>query len=176
MPNWCECDLEINGKKEEVEKFMEEAKTENSILDGDVAIPYPWEYRLLDKYTHKDMSEMPEEIKKELTEKGYSLDKDGFNQGGYEWCIENWGTKWGIVDPSIVEEKEVYDEYVVTYTFRCAWSPPTPVIVKFGEMYPSLNFKMNYYEMGMQFQGVLAIENGEVIEDKAWEYDGERGG
>jgi hypothetical protein len=41
MPNWCECDLNISGSKEEVEKFLETVKTGGNVFDFNQIIPYP---------------------------------------------------------------------------------------------------------------------------------------
>ena len=39
MPNWCECDLYISGPKEELEKFLETVKSEESVFDFNRVIP-----------------------------------------------------------------------------------------------------------------------------------------
>src|SRR3954471_12802801 len=48
MPNWCECDLYITGPKEELEKFLETVKSEESVFDFNRVIPYPEHFRELD--------------------------------------------------------------------------------------------------------------------------------
>lgn len=41
MPNWCECDLYIEGPKEKVEAFLAAVKTEESIFDFNRIVPQP---------------------------------------------------------------------------------------------------------------------------------------
>ena len=41
---------------------------------------------------------MSEEDRKAYIDK-YGFPKDGYNQGGYQWCCDNWGTKWGSITP-----------------------------------------------------------------------------
>lgn len=46
----------------------------------------------------------------------------------YEWCINNWGTKWNAGDTVIIDTDTIH--------FHTAWSNPEPVIQKLAEMYP----------------------------------------
>ena len=82
-PNWCSNDLRIEGELKEVEKF----KKENVKLDFDKYIPYPKEF------TDKDKQASKNRVEKQTTINGKLDTTDGYNSGGYEWCIQNWGTK-----------------------------------------------------------------------------------
>ena len=46
----------------------------------------------------------------------------------YDWCCDNWGTKWNAYS----NEQEDED----TIIFETAWSNPEPVMLKLSEMYP----------------------------------------
>ena len=177
MPNWCECDLTVEGPVEEVKKFMEFARTGDNVLDHNKFVPYPKEFADADAAAAKWREENPDQ----LWTKG---PKDGFNNGGYEWCKNNWGTKWGIDRPKITETfgiEGVGVEYnlkegSVDYTFECAWSPPTPIIKKMGEQFKKLRFVLRYFEASMAFNGIYILENGKVTEDETGAYYGTRGG
>lgn len=188
MPNWCECELRVSGKtkqevlkfkayaagyKDEVEMLSEEVagETRKKPLDENQFIPYPKEFRLLDEAHHGDRTLTLEE-KQFLRNLGFDLERDGFNQGGYEWCVENWGTKWGFCD---VRSRWV-GERTLLYEFITAWSPPLPLIKKMGEMFPGLRFDLGYWEGGMGFRGRFVVENGKVIRNTTEEYSGPRGG
>src|SRR5262245_7680456 len=41
MPNWCECDLYIEGPREKVEAFLAAVKTEETLFDFDRIVPLP---------------------------------------------------------------------------------------------------------------------------------------
>lgn len=41
MPNWCSCDLEITGKKEDITKLLENAKKEDSLFSIEKLFPMP---------------------------------------------------------------------------------------------------------------------------------------
>ena len=176
MPNWCECELRIEGKKKELAKFKEFAKTKKNVLDTEKFIPYPKKFKDLDEKSRK-LDEKRDKMRKrgksyEEAEKKYPYMKDGFNSGGYEWCNDNWGTKWGICDAELIEDYG--DE--LNYEFNTAWSPPEPVIIKMSKMFPKLKFTLTYYEVAMQFNGILICEKGKIIEQDTGKYFGHRGG
>lgn len=148
----------------ELERFVKFAlgkkhRGEMSVLCEDVFIPYPEEFR----------------IKDEKAEKG-EISKDGFNSGGYEWCTENWGTKWGICNARIFSNRICRDWGKVVYYFECAWSPPIPVIEKMAELFPLLTFELKYFEGGMAFKGIMVCSEGKVKKHTTARYRGSRGG
>jgi len=192
MPNWCDGELSVQGEPEILKRFVETVKGEKEALDANKLIPYPEEWRKLDKLAQEwqdrwdaflrsamdSEGKIDDEKRKELWKKFIAENgeqpEDGYNRGGYEWCIENWGTKWGFC------HVEVFDEDIengcVEYGFQTAWSPPIPLVKKMGEMFPELAFQLRYWECGAAFQGVLTIREGKVVDDWSGEYIGSRGG
>lgn len=151
MPNWCVGELAINGDKKQLDKFrklMGEKK-----LDADKIIPYPAEFKKKDKIAAAYEKAHPEDWR--------NRPKDGYNSGGYDWCIGHWGTKWGFCEVEILTSKD--DDYA-EYTFMTAWSPITPVIRRMGEMFPKLKFSYTFREDGCAFAGAFVID-GTVITD-----------
>ena len=100
--------------------------------------------------------------------------KDAYNRGGYDWCIKNWGTKWGLYDIQVTDPEP--DAGYLTYIFQTAWSPPGPVIKAMAERFRALTFDLRYYEGGMGFQGHLELWAGNVVSDWTGDYSGDRGG
>jgi len=55
----------------------------------------------------------------------------------YDWCVENWGTKWDVYEVEILERSwndkspplALMDHTKAKFTFVCnsAWSPPVPI-------------------------------------------------
>lgn len=161
MPNWVDCDFIVEGSKNELQKFKKFAKEGKKLLSANKFIPYPEKYRKLDEIADKAEKE------------GKPRPNDGFNSGGYEWCIENWGTKWGISHSNLVDESENR----LTYALDSAWSPPLPVIQKMSEVFPELTFKLKYYESANGFKGTFMAKGGKVIKNEYSEdYHGNRGG
>src|SRR5262245_11180350 len=91
MPNWCECDLRIEGPTAKVEEFLEFAKGEESCLDFSRFIPYPEHFAELDRAAAEWAERNPPPWSEEAFK---TRPTDGYNQGGCEWCVRNWGTKW----------------------------------------------------------------------------------
>lgn len=79
MPNWCFNQLFIEGNRDKVKKCVDEIGNEDRIVDFNELKPYPLRFKLRDMW---------------LEEKFNWHIKDGFNSGGYQWCVNNWGTKW----------------------------------------------------------------------------------
>jgi hypothetical protein len=100
--------------------------------------------------------------------------KDGYNDGGYDWCIRNWGTKWGFCHSKLIESN--FDTGRLFYSFDTAWSPPTPLIFKMSQMFPHLIFTLKYWECGSAYKGTYIVHNGVIIKDVSSHYFGGRGG
>ena len=84
----------------------------------------------------------------------------------YNWQIANWGTKWDIDTDNLQEE-----ETSLFYVFETAYSPPVAWLEKVCEMFPKLEFTLNYEEGGNGFQGEAYGVDGE-LSDNCWDWDG----
>jgi len=102
--------------------------------------------------------------------------KDGFNSGGYEWCNENWGTKWGICNAELINDNDYDETKELGYSFETAWSPPFPVVLEMSKLFPNLEFDLRYFEGGNGFNGLFVCKKGKVETDKQGDYFGSRGG
>lgn len=120
-PNFCENELTISGPNVEsilaAIRDMESDDPDEHILDFDKIIPYPREFKNLDQrsadYQKKfrdialDDPEREGKIKTLADEYGAEPGalwlKDGYNAGGYEWCCDNWGTKWNACRVSLTK-------------------------------------------------------------------------
>ena len=49
----------------------------------------------------------------------------------YDWCVENWGTKWDIFDVTYAS----LEGDTLTISFSTAWSPPIPAVEKAADTY-----------------------------------------
>lgn len=188
MPNHVEHDMWVSGKPEVIEKFLDFAKDDQSILSADKFIPYPKMFKDLDEKANQRFEQLVmlrglaekavgtpayDAIAKDIAKLETQRDvTDGFNSGGYDWCVRSWGTKWGIYNASIKKRTK----RSVKFLFESAWSPPTPVIEKMGELFPHLSFTVRYYECGGAFKGVIKVKNGKTVENSTARYHGHRGG
>jgi len=174
MPNWCECDLEVEGPSEKVDEFLKFAEGENP-FDFNKFIPYPDEFARLD-----EIAEAWAKQQGDLRKADWSTrPKDGFNSGGHEWCVQNWGTKWPAYHFEEVAKSVSHHDggtTLVDFHFDTAWSPPLPVIEKAAALFPMLTFDLRYYECGASFHGAYCFENGKCVRDESGPYFGNRGG
>lgn len=161
MPNWCNCDLMIEGNENKIQDLFSfvkgdipESNEEISLFDFNKIIPMPSSLMISSPPQEKDMI-----IAKE------NLEKYGYTDW-YDWCKANWGTKWPASDILISKEK-INNIYKIT--FNTAWSPPFPIIEKLGQMYPDLLFIFHYFEPNMLFAGRFIVQN-ENISDEYFNY------
>jgi len=155
MPNWCMGELAVYGDRKQLDKFRKLMGKKG--LDADKIIPYPKEFKGKDRIAAAYERAHPKDWQ--------GKPKDGFNQGGYDWCCNNWGTKWGFCEVEVLSHKD--DDYA-EYAFMTAWSPITPVIRRMGEMFPKLKFSYTFKEDGMSFAGAFVID-GKVITDTSYD-------
>lgn len=78
--------------------------------------------------------------KNDLYEKGKIYVDNYLNYGAttwYDWCCQNWGTKWNAGNTEAFGNDAV--------TFETAWCSPEPVIKKLSEMYPDKRIDVTAY-------------------------------
>jgi len=84
----------------------------------------------------------------------------------YEFCINQWGTKWDINGGEIAGESDTS----LTIYFETAWSPPIEAYRKLDEL--GFNIEAMYYEDGMAFCGEYTTGHGEnsisITGDSDW--------
>ena len=67
----------------------------------------------------------------------------------YDWCVDNWGTKWDI-EAQLIGDESGY----LMYSFSSAWSPPIAWLKKTAKDHPELQFRLKYEELGVGFMGM----------------------
>jgi len=173
MPNHCENDLIIAGHKEKVKELLETIKGQENYIDFNTLIPYPASYTKADKIASDWQKKNSEKENIDWSAKPV----DGFNQGGYEWCNDNWGTKWNAYSQSFKEDFSNENFLMVTISFSTAWSPPLPIIEKLAKQFPGVEeIKLYYYEQGAEYHGRIFFEGGREVERGEGKYFGTRGG
>ena len=148
MPNWCTNIFSITGLKEDLECFEVRA------FDGG--------------FKFQNLCPMPED---EVTQKSESKDSylrkfdlhmDSDTPEWYHWRIHNWGTKWDLGPESVYRVHE--DPECLILEFDTAWSPPLQFVEKVCKMFPRLEFRLEYYELGNFFAGSSVFHDGMEVE------------
>ena len=180
MPNWCSNELEVIGDKKARDEFIARITNEDTsehkyeILPNLFPCPEPLRKARAGHFTAEPNSnwanllekgDITQEWHDELVErnrKGYEEAQANIAQYGYsdwyEWCVKNWGTKWGDTETDLM----VHDDDQTMLSFQSAWSPPVEGLQKISEKFPTLTFVLTYSEEGMDFYGVALIRNGSL--------------
>jgi hypothetical protein len=108
-----------------------------------------------------------EELGYEGWRKKYGDKQDGYNSGGYEWCCENWGTKWSACRVELQEQ----NERCVHLAFDTAWTPPIPVIAALHKKFPEATLEIEYFECGVGFCGGATWYSKLDAEDMGHEWE-----
>ena len=98
-------------------------------IDFDKILPYPTAFAEADSACEQWRLANPDRPWNEVP-------KDGYNSGGYEWCVANWGTKWNAYSQERLGDTEIY--------FETAWSTAVPIYDLLSKKYPELNFTVEY--------------------------------
>lgn len=117
--------LIVTGAAEDLKKFSEAVK--GKVIDDQKGQP--------DVFSLQNILPMPAE----------------FSEGDkwYDWCLENWGTKWDCCGASVED-----DDTSLRYYFQTAWSPFSyKLFEKMCSMYPALEFRLLYTDHSMVFLG-----------------------
>ena len=69
----------------------------------------------------------------------------------YNWCCNNWGTKWDFGRDEYYDPTKIESGNVVV-SFNTAWSPPIQFYEKLVEL--GYNLRATYWEPGMAFCGI----------------------
>ncbi len=116
------------------------------LIDFNSLIPYPERFAKLDREAREWEKAHPDHPWKDRP-------KDGFNQGGYEWCCEHWGTKWNAYAQKQVSPTVIY--------FETAWAAPEPVMDALAAKFPDVPFTLEYADEGIEENaGVLRYARG----------------
>ena len=176
MPNWCNNDLSVCGKKKDIQEFEEKA-LDNSKLSMNKLVPLPEALKnsrspqtivpsksFEKKFVEAILKGEDKPITKKISE---ALIKKYGADDWYRWQVNNWGTKWDIEGE--LANTEIYGKKknmkALYFTFDSAWSPPSDYIHKLIEMFPKLEFHLEFNEPGCAFKGEIEGKNGEIVND-----------
>ena len=163
MPNWCSNTIEIQGTKEQVNKFVSFLDEQSGKNWFNFFRPCPQE--LVDTvsgFVGEDKQSAHE------TQQKMNIEKHG-HADWYSWSVDKWGTKWNCDAQDWVKvENPSGDESSVTFWFDSAWSPPT-ALYEFIEATSTLNIKASYNEGGMGFVGEFVDGSDDYYEYESLE-------
>lgn len=142
MPNWCNNEISIEFPHPLLKnRFMDKFYNVPAIYQSDLKFHkeiYGKELVVSRKqYTLNGLVPVPQEV----------LNR-GFNDAGYDWQCDNWGTKWDISPHDIKETDKS-----ISFNTDTAWSPPIEAFEKIADRFPDARIKIKYDEPGTQYVG-----------------------
>ena len=147
MPNWCNNTIEIEGTKEQIDKFVSFLEENNGKDWFNFFRPCPQE--LVDTVSGSvgEDKQSAHEVQQKM-----NIEKYG-HADWYSWSVDNWGTKWNCDAQDWMKiENPNADQASVTFWFDSAWSPPT-ALYEFIESNSEFIVTASYLEEGMSFVG-----------------------
>jgi len=141
MPNWCNNTVEISHEDPAMLERVRKGFNAGGLLNE--FIPVPEELQITAGRTGD-----PEENKKIIEVEESNRLKYGYSNW-YDFCVNEWGTKWDIGGDGY--EAEDIDGGL-SLTFDSAWSPPIAAYEKLTEM--GFKIRALYHECGMCFAGI----------------------
>ena len=82
----------------------------------------------------------------------------------YQWCSNNWGTKWGDYDHHGELCDGEWEERRIASSYVTAWGPfSEDFFIKVSAMFPTLRIAISYEEPGMDFSGWYSFYGGEQV-------------
>jgi len=190
MPNHCYNQVTIQSTKEDIEKIMEHLRGGEAMFDFNNLVPMPEELKDLHHITAEGKEWFYSVTKYKASLNGEKepylsfpdLDWikenhiDGFtlrrikNEYGtaswYDWCCENWGTKWNAYDVEyftgpIPKATAIKEGRQIVYRLSTAWAEPRPIINALMRYLSQPGFDQDL-EMRWRFEDELENFNGEI--------------
>ena len=138
MPNWCDNRVEIYGDNpDQIKEVKKTLASKQTCFDFNNIVPMPKE---LEGTTSPNPEPDSFEAKR--------LRKQHGHDNWYDWCCDNWDTKWNSAGATLSKDGDI-----LNYEFQTAWGPPIKVIEALREKYPDLSITAFYDEPGMEMAG-----------------------
>lgn len=143
MPNWCSNSLCLQHEDPEMIARAKRGFDNGGLLEEFIPVPQDLKETI--------SGSVGDPVEQELLEakQASNLKKHGYSTW-YDFCVNEWGTKWDIGGDSDADVSP--DGKVMSVWFDSAWSPPIAAYEKLQDM----GFQVNayYYESGMCYAGI----------------------
>ena len=163
MPNWCQQNLVVVGPADDLTALKTAVFDGSERGDLNHLVPVPAELA----NTVAGFFGDPEEQAKQAATEQANMEKYGFKDW-YDWCVENWGTKWGACDVDMDTESIHGPEYWSGH-FQSAWCPAEGLIKSISAQYPNLVFGISFIEESDAFAGWTVWRAGKTLAEVSYE-------
>lgn len=139
---WNKYESDIKNFEDNPNKLREEIDNYHGLIDFD------------DKKHFSNILELGKQYVENIKKYGYPQ--------WYDWCVENWGTKWNVEDDVDVVYDENKNEYDIS--FPTAWSVPSGIVEKYSELCSDDEFYWEYEDEDYDGTHIIRKINGELID------------
>jgi len=133
MPNWCGNTLTLSHEDPNMIVRAKAAFAEGEFLNEFIPVPACL------KDTTSPNRDNAEELRAQC---GYA--------DWYDWCVNEWGTKWDVGDGQGIQ---TWDDHELIVYFDSAWAPPVAAYEKLLDL--GFTVYATYYEPGCAFAGIF---------------------
>ena len=151
MPNWCGNTLTITHEDPTMIVRAKAAFANSEFLNEFIPVPEDL------KITAGSVSDPEAQAKLEEQEKANRA-KYGYDNW-YDWCVNEWGTKWDVGDGSGIQ---TWDDHELIVYFDSAWAPPLAAYEKLLDL--GFTVYATYYEPGCAFAGIFEDGNDDYYD------------
>ena len=137
MPNWCSNTINIQGSTETIKTLWDEANEEGS---GLLQAMKPMPKALEGTTSPSPTKGTPQPLVDGATD-------------WYQWCVNNWGTKWDVDIDGLEYTDNGDGTSSITGWFDSAWAPPIEAYSSFLDDMDGVSLVADYHEPGMDFVG-----------------------
>ena len=148
MPNYCNNNITITGPNSVIDKIEKIVAEEDGLLQ--YFHPMPKELNDTTAPLQTDAG-VEEKHRAEQNKKLHGHDN------WYDWCVDNWSTKWDVGEFRGVERQHLndsLDESTIKFGFDSAWAPPTGAYEHFIDKNSNVTIYATYFESGCDFMGI----------------------
>ena len=155
MPNWCSNNVIVRHEDPEQIAKVVQGYSQGSLFAEFFPCPAELSAPIEIGENYNDRVAAQEAVNKE---------KYGYTSW-YDWCINNWGTKWDAGNEND-EDLDCVDPNKVQLSFDTAWQPPVAFFEKLTEL--GFDITAYYLEEGQGFVGKYTNAQG----DESFNFDG----
>lgn len=180
MPNYCENLLNVNGPMEDINKLKQAAfLNDEYYFSAEKLLPTPQEllgtrnFNPMTLYQLKHLKSLFENEPPQCVEHLLTLENeieavqieiDNYQQTWETWRLDNWGTKSDLYLCNDVVKHEWLKDIRTELPFDSSWIPPVELFDYVSKQFPSLEFKLAFFEPENNFYGYVKWEHGERVD------------
>ena len=154
MPNWCSNYVEIGHTDPQKITALVEAMNSGGFLNHIIPVP--------NELTETISGAFSDEAQQAALERKTAENLKKFGYGNwYDYCVNEWGTKWDVTIEAGVDVNPNGQNLVAS--FDSAWSPPTRVYDAMVEQ--GYAVRAYYFEPGMGFAGIYEDGSDDCYSD-----------